>query len=246
VATDTAFAARRAHRDDRSAPVRRGGAVHTRGVRFAVVPGRSRIDLAARPALPGVRLVVEAVDGGLWATSAGDPAEPRRGAPGDDPGGGPAAGLRLRVRALTDGDPPAVALPPWLAGGDAPATVEVRPAGAGVTVAGDTVQARVEVRAGGHVAVVAATGRWHPVGPDGLAGSPADAGAAPGPVEAAGTAVVDLRGLGFGLPPLITYVVQVRWRLLLIPAEREATAVVIPPPAGTAVEGRRTRTGPCP
>jgi hypothetical protein len=182
-------------------------------VRLAVVPGRSRIDLTTRPALPGVRLVVESVEG----------------AAGGDP---PGSVLNLRVRALTDAGPAAVALPSWLDAGDGTATVEARIDADGLEIEGDAVRARVEVRAGGHVAAVNASGRWRVVSTDGTGADrgpsptgPATgvpSGAPTGPVEAVGTAVVDLRGLGFGLPPLITYVVQVRWRLLLIPAEPEA------------------------
>jgi hypothetical protein len=166
-------------------------------VRLAVVPGRSRIDLTTRPALPGVRLVVESVDGNVGGV------------------------LHLRVRALTDADPPAVALPSWLATEDGSAAVEARLGD--VEVDGDAVRARVEVRAGGHVAVLRASGRWRTVATD---------GDATGPVEAVGTAVVDLRGLGFGLPPLITYVVQVRWRLLLIPDGGPAAAEAADTAAG--------------
>jgi hypothetical protein len=216
-------------------------AVHTHGVRLAVVPGRSRIDLTARPALPGVRFVVDAVDGALA----------RPDGPSD-------AVLTLHVRALTDADPPAVTLPSWLADGNGTATVEAPIAAA--TVDGDRVQARVAVRAGEHVAVVSTDSRCRPVPVDELpgdlagelAGSPerdgsptaarsgdGTGGRPRGPVEVVGTAVLDLRGLGFGLPPLVTYGVQVRWRLLLVPVVPSAG----PPAPVDPDRGARDREG---
>jgi hypothetical protein len=169
-------------------PFRVGATVggHTPAVpRQLIVPERSRVDVNARPGLPGLRLAVVEVGGHIEGDGG--------------PGGGDRTGrLHLRLAVVPDGEPGGVAVPPWL-DGDGPADVaaELRR----VHTAGD---GRVEVDAavtfGDRTVTVAGSGRCTP-GPHGP--------------EVVGTSIVDPRALGFGLLPLVTFTLQVRWRLVL-------------------------------
>jgi hypothetical protein len=161
--------------------------------RLLVVPERSRIDLTARPALPGARLVVDEVTGAVDL---------------DGPADGACSGhgtLAVWLQARLDDGDRAGAVPPWLAGGEVVAVEgelhDLRGDGEG------HVEVRTRFGLAGRTVGLTGAGRVGPV----------DAGH----VQAVGVTLVDPRMLGFALPPLVTYVIRARWRLVLAP----------PPPA---------------
>jgi hypothetical protein len=156
--------------------------------RHVVVPERSGIDLNPRPALPGVRLVVDEVSGTVDLD-------------GRSPGTVRGA-LHVRLRALVDDDGRAPGLPAWLRHGEVVVLdTEVTDARCGDD---GRLDVRARVRTGDRNVPVTGAGRIHRRGPDDDAG-----------LEVVGLTLVDPRSFGFTLPPLITYALHVRWRLVL-------------------------------
>jgi hypothetical protein len=165
--------------------------------RLLIVPERSRIDLTARPALPGVRLVVDEVSGTVDLDGPGAPTGACSGT----------GELTVWLQAQVDGGPPADGVPPWLRPGDV------------VALAGVVEEARGDGR--GHLEVrtrFAIDGRPIPLTGAGRAGPPAGDPDGSAALEAVGVSLVDPRTLGFALPPLVTYAIHARWRLVLTPA----------------------------
>jgi hypothetical protein len=106
--------------------------------RFAVVPDRSRIDLAARPDLPGVRLAIDDVSG--WIDPDGRTGE-----------------LTVSLRAVPTGDL-AQGVPAWLAGGE-PVTVVVAVALGAGACREDRVEVSVRFTVDGRTVGLTGTGR---------------------------------------------------------------------------------------
>jgi hypothetical protein len=149
---------------------------------------RSRIDVTARPSLPGVRLVVDEVTGSIEL-------------PDQEADGGPAAGpLTVWLQALLDDGPRAEGLPPWLRNGEpVPADGHIESARCPDD---DHLEVVLRLTLAGRVVPVTGAGRIR---------------RRDGVLEAVGVSVVDPRVLGFNLPPLVTYALHTRWILTLTP-----------------------------
>jgi hypothetical protein len=178
--------------------------------RHVIVPERSRLDLAARPALPGVRLVAERLAGTIDLDVPVAAGPPRPGGIGPCVGRG---ALDLWIRVLVEDGGRADGVPAWLRSGDAVAVggevEEVRGDGDG------RLEVRTRLRVDDRTVLFTGAGR---VGPIGGGARPVGSGgpAAGGGLEAVGVTIVDPRTLGFGLSPLVTHVIHARWRLLLV------------------------------
>jgi hypothetical protein len=158
-----------------------------------IAPERSRVDLMARPALPGSRLLVEEVTGTVETGTDTDPTTTTK-----RPGRGT---LTIRLRAIVEPGIDTTGIPPWLSTGEP------------VIVSGEITEAladatgRLTVRAELHIPdrTVQLTGSGRVNRPGGH----------DGPIEAAGVSLIDPRSLGFALPPLVTFAIHARWRLVL-------------------------------
>jgi hypothetical protein len=162
---------------------------HTPAVRrYQIVPGRSRIDITARPALPGVRLVIDEVSGSVEL---------------DEGEGDTASGsLIMWVQAIIEDPARAPGAPAWLRTGE-PVAAEGRLERA--RCADGQVEVGVRIRLDARTVPFTGAGRIeHPHDDE-------DA------IDAVGITVVDPRTLGFALPPLVTYSLHTRWRLRLVP-----------------------------
>jgi hypothetical protein len=157
--------------------------------RYQIVSGRSRIDITARPALPGVRLVVDEVSGSIDVDRGNDD--------------GTASGsLTLWLQAIIEDPDRAPGTPAWLRSGEpvaAEGTLER------ARCQDDHVEVGLRFRLDARTVPFTGAGRIeHPHDDEGA-------------IEAVGITVVDPRTLGFALPPLVTYSLHTRWRLRLSP-----------------------------
>jgi hypothetical protein len=159
--------------------------------RYVIVPERSRVDVTARPSLPGVRMVVEEISGTVDHTPS-------------DGGGGRAEGrLTLWLQAIIDDDIRSLGVPAWLRAGDLVGT-DGRLEAARCDGEGH-LDVKAQLRVQGRSVPLTGAGRVAPTPDDDQAW------------EAVGVTIVDPRALGFALPPLVTYVLHARWRIRLVP-----------------------------
>lgn len=176
--------------------------------RYVVVPDRSRVDITARPALPGLRLTIDEVSGEVELDGPVDGTGERAGR----------GALQLWIQARVDDADRAGSTPRWLVGDPVAVTGEIEQ----VRCDGERVELRYWLVADDRTVPLTGAGRIED------AGEPDPGRIGPdvpnrGLIRAIGVSIVDPRALGFALPPLVTYVLHARWRVTLAPGP--------PPPA---------------